>query len=52
MTPQAFAAKWQSSQATERTASQEHFLNLCDMLGVATPNDDPTGQWFAFEKGA
>jgi type II restriction/modification system DNA methylase subunit YeeA len=52
MTPEGFAAKWQNSQATERAASQEHFINLCQMLGVATPNDDPTGQWFAFEKGA
>jgi hypothetical protein len=52
MTPEAFAAKWRNSAATERAASQEHFIDLCQMLGVATPNDDPSGQWFAFEKGA
>jgi type II restriction/modification system DNA methylase subunit YeeA len=53
MTPEGFAAKWQDSTATERAASQEHFIDLCRMLGVATPNEaDPTGEWYAFEKGA
>ena len=52
MTPEGFAAKWRESTATERAASQEHFINLCQMLGVATPNEDPTGEWYAFEKGA
>ena len=38
---------------TERAASQEHFIDLCRMLGVPTPNEaDPTGDTYAFEKGA
>lgn len=53
MTPVEFAAKWAGSQATERAAAQEHFIDLCRMLGYPTPNEaDPAGEWYAFEKGA
>jgi len=53
MTPAEFVAKWQGSTRTERAAAQEHFIDLCRMLGQPTPNDaDPTGEWYAFEKGA
>lgn len=53
MTPSEFAAKWTDSTRTESAASQEHFIDLCRMLGVPTPNEaDPTGDWYAFEKGA
>lgn len=53
LTPSEFAAKWKGSTRTERAAAQEHFIDLCRMLGVPTPNDaDPTGEWYAFEKGA
>jgi hypothetical protein len=52
-TPAEFVAKWQGSTQSERAASQEHFIDLCRMLGQPTPNDaDPTGDWYAFEKGA
>jgi type II restriction/modification system DNA methylase subunit YeeA len=45
--------KWQGSTRTERAASQEHFIDICRMLGVQTPNEaDPTGDFYAFEKGA
>ena len=48
-----FARKWIASKRTERAASQDHFLNLCALLGEETPNDaDPTGDFYAFEKGA
>ena len=48
-----FARKWIASKRTERAASQEHFLNLCALLDEETPNDaDPTGDFYAFEKGA
>ena len=37
----------------ERSAAQEHFLDLCRMLGHPTPAEaDPTGETFCFEKGA
>lgn len=48
-----FAAKWQNSTTKERSAAQEHFIDLCRMLGEPTPNEaDPSGDWYAFEKGA
>ena len=53
MTPAQFARKWIGSTRTERAAAQEHFIDICRMLGVATPNEaDPTGDEYAFEKGA
>lgn len=53
LSPSEFTAKWAGSTRTERAASQEHFIDLCRMLGVDTPNEaDPTGEWYAFEKGA
>lgn len=52
MTPGEFAQKWKGSTANERAASQEHFIDLCHLLMVATPNSDPTGEYYAFEKGA
>ncbi len=53
ISPAEFAKKWAGSTRTERAASQEHFIDLCRMLGVPTPNEaDPTGDTYAFEKGA
>lgn len=52
LTPSEFAAKWAHIARTERAASQEYFIDLCRMLDVPTPHDaDPTGEWYAFEKG-
>jgi len=48
-----FIAKWKKADLKERSAAQEHFLNLCLCLGHPTPADaDPTGDTFCFEKGA
>jgi len=53
VTPAEFATKWAGSSRTERAASQEHFIDLCRMIGVPTPNEaDPSGDEYAFEKGA
>jgi type II restriction/modification system DNA methylase subunit YeeA len=53
LTPMAFADKWRRSKTSERAAAQEHFVDLCALLGVPTPNAvDPTGESYAFEKGA
>ena len=52
MSPSAFIAKWQANTRNERSAAQEHFLDLCALLGEPTPNTDPTGAAYAFEKGA
>ncbi|RMH30957.1 MAG: class I SAM-dependent DNA methyltransferase, partial [Planctomycetota bacterium] len=49
----AFISKWSKVQLSERAASQEHFLDLCRLLGVKTPAElDPLGDTFTFEKGA
>src|SRR3984893_15742793 len=53
MLPQQFIAKWQRVQLTERSAAQQHFLDLCEVFDHPKPADaDPTGEWFTFEKGA
>ncbi|HQX12407.1 MAG TPA: hypothetical protein PKY66_18475, partial [Thermoflexales bacterium] len=52
LTPVQFAAKWRLNRRNERGAYQEHFLDLCRLLGQETPNQDPTGEAYAFEKGA
>ncbi len=53
LTPHEFAAKWRVTRTKERSAAQEHFIDLCRLLGVPTPNEgDPTGETYAFEKGA
>jgi hypothetical protein len=53
MIPSEFAAKWREVATTERAAAQSHFLDLCRLLDEPSPTDvDPTGTWYAFEKGA
>jgi hypothetical protein len=37
MTPEEFIAKWRGNMRSERAASQPHFLDLCDLLGVEKP---------------
>jgi len=51
MTPEEFIDKWSRADRTERQAAQEHFIDLCRMLGEPTPNEaaDPDG--YSFEKG-
>ena len=52
MNPTEFAIKWTTVRLRERAGSQEHFLDVCRMLGVQTPAEaDPEGEWFTFEKG-
>ena len=53
MTPGAFIAKWRASALKERSGSQEHFIDLCRLLGEPTPAEaDPTGERYCFERGA
>jgi len=48
-----FVARWQRSTLTERSAAQQHFLDLCAVLGEPTPAaTDPDGTHYTFEKGA
>ena len=53
MTPYEFITKWSASELKERSASQEHFIDLCRLLGEPTPAEaDPTGETYCFERGA
>ena len=53
MTPYQFIAKWRASELKERSAAQEHFIDLCRLLAEPTPAEaDPTGERYCFERGA
>ena len=53
MTPGEFIAKWRASGLKERSAAQEHFIDLCRLLGEPTPAEaDSTGRHYCFERGA
>ena len=53
MTPSEFIAKWHASELKERSAAQEHFIDLCRLLGEPTPAEaDPKGDHYCFERGA
>jgi hypothetical protein len=53
MTAQEFIAKWSKVDLTERAAAQQHFLDLCELVGHPKPAAaDLTGVTFTFEKGA
>src|ERR1051325_5451698 len=52
MNPNEFVAKWRNITLKERSAVQEHFLDLCALINHPTPaQDDPTGERFTFEAG-
>ena len=53
MTPGEFIAKWRVSELKESSAAQEHFIDLCRLLGEQTPAAaDPKGDHYCFERGA
>jgi hypothetical protein len=37
MSPQQFIAKWQRANLIERSAAQQHFLDLCEVLNQPKP---------------
>jgi hypothetical protein len=47
-----FIEKWSRADRTERQAAQEHFIDLCRMLGEPTPNEAADPGTYSFEKGA
>jgi hypothetical protein len=52
MTPQVFVEKWQRANLSERSACQQHFLDLCELLGQEKPAAaDPDGTHYTFERG-
>ena len=53
MTPGQFIRKWEASELKERSAAQEHFIDLCRLLDEPTPAEaDPLGERYCFERGA
>jgi type II restriction/modification system DNA methylase subunit YeeA len=53
LTPQDFVNKWRGSTSTERQAYQQHFIDLCHLVGHPTPAElDPDNKFFTFEAGA
>ncbi|MCH8965019.1 MAG: class I SAM-dependent DNA methyltransferase, partial [Planctomycetes bacterium] len=51
LTPPEFVEKWKRVELSERAASQEHFIDLCNLLGQPTPaSHDATGSEYTFEK--
>jgi len=53
MTIQEFISKWRTVKLKERSAAQEHFIDLCHVFDHPTPAAaDPTGESYCFEKGA
>src|ERR1035437_3539441 len=52
MTAAEFTKKWSRNQSKESAAYQEHFNDLCRLLGQPTPNEaDPSGSdFFCFQK--
>ena len=53
MKPHEFITKWRASALKERSASQEHFIDLCRLLSEPTPAEaDPSGETYCFERGA
>ncbi len=49
MTPQSFIEKWSNNKLSERAGAQQHFLDLCELLGVEKPADPDN---YCFERGA
>lgn len=46
-----FVEKWEAVTVNEKATAQEHFIDLCKLLGQKTPNEaDPKGNFYRFEK--
>lgn len=53
ITPQQFVNKWNNVELKESAAAQQHFLDLCRLVGHPTPAQaDRKGEFFTFEAGA
>ncbi|MBI1363153.1 MAG: N-6 DNA methylase [Proteobacteria bacterium] len=51
-----FISKWRNASLGEHRSGSgavQHFLDLCDLLGVEKPSDaDNKAEWYCFERGA
>jgi hypothetical protein len=47
-----FIKKWSQVSLSDRSSYQQHFLDLCELVGHPKPAEsDPTGSSFCFERG-
>lgn len=52
MNPYEFSRKWGLSQLRERAGSQEHFIDICRLIGELTPAEaDLNGGFFTYVPG-
>lgn len=51
LTPHEFVQKWRGDARKERSVSQEHFIDLCRLIGHETPGENRDGT-LVFEAGA
>lgn len=51
LTPHAFVQKWRGDERKERSVAQEHFIDLCRLIGHETPGENRDGT-LVFEAGA
>jgi hypothetical protein len=53
MNPQEFVAKWRQVHLKESSAYQQHFIDVCRLVGHLAPSEiDPAGTFFTFQAGA
>ena len=45
-----FIRRWSASSRNETAGSKPHFLDLCSLLDLPPPTEDPDGSIYAFEK--
>jgi len=50
MTLEQFVEEWSRLELSERSASQEHFIDPCHPLDQPTPGTDSAGENYCFEK--
>lgn len=50
LTPQEFVRKWRGDERKERSVAQEHFIDLCRLIGHETPGENRDGS-LVFEAG-
>ncbi len=52
LSPEEFVTRWQNASLTERASYQQHFVDVCHLVGAKTPVEaDPTGENYTFEYG-
>ncbi len=52
LTPEAFVQRWQNASLSERASYQQHFADVCRLVGAPTPAEfDTTGEEYTFEYG-